>query len=696
MMSFAATLFCVVLALVRLFRRRRSIAGWSFAAAMACFAAESALYGYSLRAVRADRVGLYAQLALMAKSFEPGLWLIFSLTFSRGNPREFLARARWLVAAVLLFPTAVALGLSHSLISAVDLRGGPGLWWVQFGWPAKALSIFTLCSSVLILMNLESTFRAAVGTMRWQIKFMVLGLAVVFGSRIYTGTQEVLFSGYGLGLNAINSLGLLIGCVFMTVAYWRTGFTEIDVYPSQAVLRTSLTLLLVGGYLFVVGILAQLVTALGGVDSFQAQATLVLLAVSGLGVLLLSDRLRQELKVFVGRHFRKARHDSLTVWTQTSRAMAMSNGQRDLCTSFIQLASRTFQALSVTLWVVREPAGELVFVAGTVRGEAPDSGQATVRLPASVEPELGAAPFDLEGATGPAAETLRGLTHGEFPNGGARLCLPVVSGAHRLAFVILADRVNGAAYTEEELELLRCMGEQLGSGLLNLRLTEALVHGKELEAFQTMSAFFVHDLKNAASTLTLMLQNLPIHFDDPGFRQDALRGIGNTLTRINQLVEGLSLFRGRLKLETTTLDLNNLVAESLSSIPAVEGVSLEKDFQPLSPVRVDRAQMQGVIVNLLHNAREALAGHGCITVRTREEKGYVTLAVADTGCGISPAFLRDSLFRPFQTTKKKGLGIGMFQTRTIVEAHGGTIQVESKVGAGTTFRISLPAGGIAA
>ena len=97
-----------------------------------------------------------------------------------------------------------------------------------------------------------------------------------------------------------------------------------------------------------------------------------------------------------------------------------------------------------------------------------------------------------------------------------------------MGLTILADRVGGIRYTVEELDLLKCIGDQVAVSLLNLQLTGEIMRGKELEAFQAISAFFVHDLKNAASTLSLMLQNLPVHFDDPAFRQDTLRGIGET------------------------------------------------------------------------------------------------------------------------------------------------------------------------
>jgi len=97
-----------------------------------------------------------------------------------------------------------------------------------------------------------------------------------------------------------------------------------------------------------------------------------------------------------------------------------------------------------------------------------------------------------------------------------------------------------------------------------------------------------------------------------------------------------------------------------------------------------------VVTNLLLNACDAVGPKGRVTVRTDHHDDWVALSVADNGCGMSLAFLRDSLFRPFRTTKKKGLGIGMFQSKMIIEAHRGSIQVKSEVGIGTTFRVTLP------
>ena len=206
-----------------------------------------------------------------------------------------------------------------------------------------------------------------------------------------------------------------------------------------------------------------------------------------------------------------------------------------------------------------------------------------------------------------------------------------------------------------------------------------------------MSAFFVHDLKNAAASLNLMLKNLPVHFDDPAFREDALRGVGNTARRIDEMIARLSALRQRPEFKPVEVDLVQLVARPSTGSTNMPRRGADEGALPVPGILADREQIQSVVTNLLLNARDAVGQDGCINVRTDSADGFVVLTVADNGCGMTPAFLKDSLFRPFQTTKSKGLGIGMFQARMVVEAHGGSIQVDSEAGRGTTVRVSFPA-----
>jgi len=205
-----------------------------------------------------------------------------------------------------------------------------------------------------------------------------------------------------------------------------------------------------------------------------------------------------------------------------------------------------------------------------------------------------------------------------------------------------------------------------------------------------MSTFFVHDLKNTASTLSLMLQNLPVHFSNPAFREDALRGVSRTVAHINNLIERLSLFRREISLQAVESDLNEVVTVALKRMENVPAIDLARELRPLPRVRVDPSQIESVVTNLVLNARDAVQSAGRIKVETSRQNGCVVLSVSDNGCGMTPEFVQQSLFRPFQSTKRKGIGVGMFQCKSIVEAHRGRIEVDTEIGKGTVFRVLLP------
>ena len=692
-LPFAAAIFSLLLALVSLLPKKPSLARWCFFAGMLVLGIDSLFTGLSLRATQLSEVLRGLTLGLIVKSFVPAAWLGFSLTYSRGDYRESLARWRIPLAIVALLPIGLSLGFQQQLLEVAPAGPAGEALQLRFGAMAKALNVILLVALVWILMNLEQTFRSAVGTMRWRIKFVVLGLAVIFGARLYVRSQALLFSAYDIHWSGVESSALLIGCVLLVVAYVRTGFAEIDVYPSRAVLGSSLTVLLVGGYLFVVGVLANIVRRFGGAESFQLAAFVVLLGMAGLAVLLLSDRLRQRIHGFVGRHFARAQHDSVRIWTEFSRQLANVKDQAGLCAASARLVSETFEVLSVTIWLLDEHKEQFIAGAST----APQPGETIAGNPPAAASSAVAAglrvrssPFDLEGVDEPWAEELRQLNPTTFPNGGHRWCVPLRAGEQSLGALVLADRVNGADYTVEQLQLLQCIADQVTSVLLNLRLANEVTRSREMEAFRTMSAFFVHDLKNTAASLNLMLKNLPVHFDDPAFREDALRGIGNTARRIDEMIGRLTALRQRPGYQPVDTDLNQLVNEALDRLDKMPHVELTKDLQPLPRILADREQIRSVVTNLVLNARDAVGPEGRIRVRTEHLAGSVVLSVTDNGCGMSAAFLKDSLFRPFQSTKKKGLGIGMFQSRMIVEAHGGSIRVESETGKGSTFRVCLP------
>ena len=687
-LALAASVFGLALAAAAACRKERSVASWCFSVGMLTFALEN-LFGAMWReALSPERAAFWGTLTLITKSFVPGVWVCFSLTYSRGSARTLPGRAWFLVLAALLIPVGMSLVFREQLVPVSPYTEPGADWWVRSHAAAKTLSAFQLVAAVLVLMNLEKTFRSAVGTMQWKIKFLVIGLGIVFGARIYTLSQALLFSGDVLVVTDVDTVAFLIGCALIVVALARSRFGEIDVYPSHAVLRTSLTFVLAGAYLFVVGVFAQVVARTGKAGAFQFQAFVVLLAFALLAMLLLSNRIRQNIRCIVSRHFKRPQYDFRQIWARATQSMSNVFDQSGVSAAAARLISETFNVLSVSIWLLDEQ-DRLVFAASTSRSER----EANDVLP-KLEQNFAAIrmlskPFDLEKAEGDHAESLRRISLSQFRTGGNRVCVPLCAGNCSMGVVTLADRVGGTPYTVEELDLLKCMGDQIAVGLLNLRLTEEITRGKELEAFQAMSAFFVHDLKNAASTLSLTLQNLPVHFDDPAFRSDALRGIGETANRINELISRLTALR-HIEVSLAEVDLNLVVDDALKALNGTANIKVLKNLRLEPKLRLDRDQLGSVITNLLLNARDAVGPGGEVRIKTAQNGNWAIVSIADNGCGMSPAFLKSSLFRPFQTTKKKGLGIGMFQSKMIVEAHRGRILVESEPAVGTTFRVMLP------
>jgi len=277
---FAAALLSVLLAFASVLRKKPSPASWCFFAGMLVLAADSVFTGLGLRAAQLPEAIRWLALALVAKSFLPLPWLAFSLTYSRGDYRASLSRWRLPLAVLGLLPIGLALGFREQLLRVVPAGPAGDVLLLRFGVIGAALNVVLLVAFVLVLTNLEQTFRSAVAGCAGGSSSWCWAWRSSSAPRLYVRSQAILFSAPDLALSGLESSALLLGSLFLVLAYARTGLAETDVYPSRAVLRSSLTVLLVGGYLFVVGILAQIVRRIGGVESFQFQAFVVLLGMA--------------------------------------------------------------------------------------------------------------------------------------------------------------------------------------------------------------------------------------------------------------------------------------------------------------------------------------------------------------------------------------------------------------------------------
>jgi signal transduction histidine kinase len=210
---------------------------------------------------------------------------------------------------------------------------------------------------------------------------------------------------------------------------------------------------------------------------------------------------------------------------------------------------------------------------------------------------------------------------------------------------------------------------------------------------------FIHEIKNHLSTLGLNLQLLAEDFHEPETQRErrALERVQRLQAECQRLVDVSNDFLRFARvndLETTPAELAGVVEELVDffgPMARAHAVAIKCYVPPgLPPVALDRDLFKQALLNLLLNAQQAMPEGGEVTIQAYAEPPGVCLSVIDTGKGMAPEVMAKA-FRPFFSTRSGGTGLGLATTRKIVEAHGGTIDVQSEVGRGTKFTLCLPA-----
>jgi putative PEP-CTERM system histidine kinase len=693
-LSIVAATSAILIAAAVALKDRRSFANKTFIGSLVLLALVKLFRGISFNAGTAEDSLLWQKVCIAASALQPGTCLLFSLAFGRAEYKKYLSRWKYAIAAAFTLPVLSLIVFSESILGASPLRGSLGQRIFPLGFGGKLFYSLFLVSAVLILANLERTLRASTGRIRWQIKFIVLGMGGICGVWIYISSQALIYSAIDTSLGMLAPAVLIAADLLFAWGLVRSRFLNVDVYLSRTTLQYSLTALFASIYLVSVGLLAYMIRFFDVQRPLPMDALLVLLALAALAMLLLSDRLRERIQRFVTRHFRRPMYDYRKAWMELTEKTNSLVQVRELCTAVARIISQTFGILSVNVWLCDEVGTHLTLEGSTVftRSQAAElerSGEAVSDLLHALRKS--SSPIDLADKRYAWADEIMHTRPEYFREFEMRYLLPVQTGGQLVGLITLnADRVGKAPLSMEDQDLLNAYASQLAARVLQMRLSEDLRRAQEIEAFQSASAFFVHDLKNLASSLSLTMQNLPVYFDNPEFRADALRLIGESITKIDSTCSRLCSLKQKIELRIVEADLNELVTKTLDGFQHCIQVPLERDLQPVPRTAMDAEQLQKVMTNLLLNAQEACNGKGTIRVATSAMDHQVMFSVTDEGCGMSRQFIERSLFRPFQSTKKRGMGIGLFHCKMIVEAHHGRIEVVSEEGKGSTFRVVLP------
>jgi putative PEP-CTERM system histidine kinase len=696
LISFFAAFLSVLIAAFILYRDPHPLVHKIFAAGMAVFGIEAVLTGLSLGASDLSVMFVWQQRRFLAAAFLPCFWLGFSLSYGRADYQEKLKHWGLVLILSLVLPLVLLFFYGRELLVPAPVFIPNSGWVVPLGWAGYVFSLLFLLASILVLLELEKTLRGSRGTMRWQIKFTVLGLMALFGARIFTTSQNILYRSVNLDLTLVNNAALIIASVFLLRSLFRTRFFNAELYVSQNIIYNSLTLLIIGIYFIAVSLLAKLSIYWSIGYSLPILAFFLLISLVGFATIIFSDRLRRKTKLFISRNFHRPLYDYRKEWIRFTEETTAVRNVRELCQAVTRMVSEILHFLSVTIWLIDVPGGGVAFGGSTaITSQEAESlkvhDKAFKELTEYLKTETD--PLDFGAHSDSWSINLPEMDREFLKAVQIRYVVPLRAGEHLIGMLTLDQRVANDMLTLEDFDLLKTIADQTATGMNQLRLVEKLQQTREMEAFQTMSTFFIHDLKNVASRLSLTMQNLPVHFDNPEFRQDAIKSIGQSLDKINTLCSRLSSLRETMEMHMKEGDLNNIVNETVGGFCGTIPCRLETALAPLPKILIDQEQFSKVLINLILNAEEAVAAknqEGEIHVVTRKTGEWVELSVKDNGPGMSQEFIERSLFQPFKTTKKQGMGIGLFQSKMIVEAHRGRMEVESTEGEGTKFRVLLP------
>jgi len=622
----------------------------------------------------------WKQAALFCEGLLAPAWLLLGLSLCgllRWSAWSGLARMVLVVSPALLL-AAMLLPFEWFFFNP-DFPGEPILFLGQAGF------VFYLALIAYLIYALVLLERALAGLSRgerWALKYEILGIGAVLTLQLFYYSHGLLYRSLDMSLLPARGLALLLGVVLIAYSRLRRGIPG-RLGVSRTAAYRSVALLAVGLYLLGLGLAGEGMRYLGADSQRYFLLVLGLLGALGLLILVLSDTLRRKTRVFIHTYFFRDKYDYRQHWLDFTSRLARCRNPEEAAGAVLEFFCETFSVRGSLLYQRSGEEGDFIPIAVHERA-----------LPGEAIPGRGVLAsfvatrnWVYDRRRGPdevIAENRALLDREEI-----HFVVPLLIEERLEGLVLLGAPIDPAeVFFFEDYKLMKALAAQAAVVLHNQWLVEQLASTRELAAIGKVSAFVMHDLKNTVSNLALVVENARDHLTDPAFQQDMLETLDNSVGRMKGLIERLKNFESKPRLDLHPCDLLAVAEQTLADLTGSDLTLRGESVIGL----VDRAEIGRVLLNLALNALEAGNGSGPVAIEVGAD-GPAFIRCRDQGCGMPESFIRKRLFRPFETTKSEGFGIGLYQCRQIVEAHGGRIEVSSKVGVGSEFTVWLPLAG---
>lgn len=618
-------------------------------------------------------------LIYLVEAVRGGSWLLALLAVAGvAAPRSLAVAARGL--CVLLLGAALVLPiLEHFGIAVIN--------------PTLLLSRAGLALSLLALILLEQIYRNSSQAARGSLKYFIIGVGTLFAYDLFLYSQTELLR--AVSIDAWTSRGILnaFAMPLIAIAARRNPQWSLDVFVSRQIVFYTTTVLVIGSYLTVMAIGGFYVREIGGQWGNVGQIVFFAGAVVVLASLVTSAPLRRHTRVFISKHFYRNKYDYRIEWLRFISTLS-STDEEDVGRTAVRAIAQIFGSPGGLLFL-RDDTGRkfLPYAAWPLNIHSlavPANMSADDDLPlflARTQWIIDTNEFrrtpDFYGNIAMPAWVL--------DNPQLRIVSPLLQLDRLVGFAVLYDPPPPFELTYEDRDLLKTLGRHVATHIAQQDADRRLAESRQFEAYNRLTAFMMHDLKNSVAQLKLIVANAQRHKHKPEFIDDAIGTIANTAERMTKLIEQL---RGSTSADRhVPADLRELARQAVARCGFRAPVPALQSGEPVMVI-ANAERLAVVIEHIIRNAQDATSENGSVSVTVGQIGREAQLLVEDTGAGMDADFLRNRLFRPFDSTKgSKGMGIGAYQVREYIRLLGGDVEVQSSPGQGTRFAVSLPLSG---
>ncbi|HUV37337.1 MAG TPA: ATP-binding protein [Patescibacteria group bacterium] len=708
-LAFAAAGFLLALALAHTKRKPRRPQVMLFIFSAFLLAAIEITVAFLVLARTPEGVLGAFSVLLPSLIFLPAVGLPFFMTFGRRNDREILSEnLKGIITLGVLLVVAAFIVPPRLVIEKIHFAEGGPFWGMTLSGFGKGIGVYVLLVNVFFLFYFENTYRAANVPEKVTLKYPFLGILAASVINFIVMSRLVALSVIDINFMAIQSCGIIMICATFLFATVRYRLFDVKAYISREVASSVVTVIIAGLYLLALALISYLTAALG--VPFD-RLTLIVLGIFAVFILLavsISGRARMRLRHFVNENFYLNTYDYRKEWRKYAHLMASSTSIDELSSNLISTVCETIAAQQgfvriavrggiTAYYGITADAIDDALVARVMRRSSEDAviiaKDSAFDATAGTETEPGThmAP---DGTAEPGTGGDRGARSSSGDWIGAVAYLG--AGDECRGFIALGPKHMNTSYSYEDREFLATIADQALLSIENLIMEERIIESNQMESFNRFASFVVHDLKNTVGMLSMTAENARENIHDADFQRDAIGTIKRSVEKMQQLIDSLNTHTSPGAIRRTRIDITTLIeqaVQNLGAIAASRHVSVITGGGRGILAEVDPTALRRVIENLVLNAIEATPEGGRIEIDAGERGAHdIEFVVRDTGTGFDPGYLHTDLFRPFRSTKKDGLGIGLILCKSLVEAHGGALSIESEPGRGAAVRVSLPAG----